>query len=182
MISWEILEKKVRQYSEYIWDRTAKAERIEGVNFDSVLHLQNNEIVIIEITQNNSLTKIREDVAKIQSVTMTLISKFVMPRPYIICEFEPTPGMRDVGKEKNISVLSFKEFQRMYFDFSSYKNVRDKKQFGSAIDPISGRKDESTYVPVKYLEKLTNRELSIEDIAQNITRVNRIVLTGDYGT
>lgn len=182
MNNWEELEYSVKKYAEYIWDRTAAPERIEGVNFDCVLHIHDNEIVIIEVTKNNSLQKIREDITKIETIAISLIRKFTILKPFIVCDFTPTPGMRDAGREKRISVLSFNEFQRLYFDFPSYKTLRDKQQFGSAIDPISGEKDNSEYIPVKYILKDKNTELSVQEIANLIKAGNKIILTGDYGT
>jgi len=154
MSKWEEVEKSVRQYAQYIWNRPANADRIGGVNFDCVIKISEIELIILEITQNKSLEKIREDVAKIQAVRMSMMMKNIMTRPYIICDFTPTPGMKDAGKENYIEVLSFEDFRRMFFDFPTYHAIRSNKQFGSAIDPVTGENDSTVYTPVGY--KLEN--------------------------
>jgi len=180
MNNWDEVEKSVRQYAQYIWNRPANADRIGGVNFDCIVKVSEIEIIIIEITKNRTLEKIREDVGKIQTVRMTMMMKNIMIRPYIICDFSPTQGMKDAGKESYIEVISFDDFRRMFFDFPSYKTLRSNKQFGSAIDPITGENDSTAYTPVGY--KLQNNgEVNVQDIAQRIIAGEKIVLQGDYG-
>lgn len=180
MSKWEEVEKSVRQYAQYIWNRPANADRIGGVNFDCVIKISEIELIILEITQNKSLEKIREDVAKIQAVRMSMMMKNIMTRPYIICDFTPTPGMKDAGKENYIEVLSFEDFRRMFFDFPTYHAIRSNKQFGSAIDPVTGENDSTAYTPVGY--KLENGdEINAHEIAKKIIAGDKIVLLGDYG-
>jgi 23S rRNA U2552 (ribose-2'-O)-methylase RlmE/FtsJ len=99
MDNWGDLENSVRQYAHYIWNRPANADRIAGVNFDCVVKLSEIELVAIEITKNRSLDKIREDISKIQTIRMTMMMKNIMVRPFIICDYSPTQGMKDAGKE-----------------------------------------------------------------------------------
>lgn len=181
MKSWKELEESVKQYAEYIWNRTATSDRIAGVNFDCILELSSIEKVIIEITENNALDKIRSDITKIQTVRMQMMTKNIMIRPFIVCDFPPTQGMKDAGKENYIEVISFTDFKKMFFDFPTYKNIRSNKQFGSAVDPITGESDQSAYAPVGY-ELINGQEISAENIAQRIIKNEKIILLGDYGT
>ncbi|MEJ2045777.1 MAG: hypothetical protein P8X74_21570 [Reinekea sp.] len=181
MENWEGLEISVRQYAEYIWNRPAPADRIGGVNFDCVLNVSDIEKVVIEITENRTLEKIRSDISKIQSVRFSMMAKNIMLRPYIVCDFDPTQGMKDAGKENYIEVVSFDEFRKMFFDFPTYNTVRSNKQFGSAIDPITGENDNTSYTPVGY--ELTNgTELNAEEISERIVNGEKVILLGDYGT
>jgi len=181
MSSWENLESSVRQYSAYIWDRPANPDRIGGVNFDCVLEISDIEKIVIEITENRSLEKIRTDISKIQSVRMSMMAKNIMIRPYIICDFSPTQGMKDAGKENHIEVLSFQDFRKMFFDFSSYHMIRSNKQFGSAIDPITGENDSTEYIQVGY-EQTDGDEITAQTIADKIIKGDKVILLGDYGT
>ncbi|MBH2999535.1 hypothetical protein I5M74_18275 [Serratia marcescens] len=181
MTSWSNLEKNVREYSQYIWNMPENPERINGVNFDCVLKISEIEHVIIEVTENKSLDKIRSDIAKIQAVRMSMMVKNIMIRPYIICGFIPTQGMRDAGNECFINVMSFMDFQRMFFDFSAYNTVRSSKQFGSAIDPLTGKDDTSAYTPVGYLHQKKG-EIDAVEIAERILKGEKIILLGDYGS
>ncbi|WP_296258446.1 MULTISPECIES: hypothetical protein [unclassified Pseudomonas] len=180
MGNWSDLENSVRQYAQYIWNRPASADRIAGVNFDCVIRISEIELVIIEITKNKSLEKVREDVGKIQTVRMGLMIKNVMVRPFIICDFAPTQGMKDAGKENYIEVISFEDFRKMFFDFPTYNNVRSNRQFGSAVDPTTGEDDKTAYTPVGYMLQ-DSSEISVFDIAQKLVNGEKIVLLGDYG-
>lgn len=181
MSSWESLEISVRQYAEYIWNRSATADRIGGVNFDCVLNISDIEKVVIEVTENRTLDKIRGDIAKIQSVRVAMMAKNIMLRPYIVCDFTPTQGMKDAGKESYIEVVSFDDFRKKFFDFPTYNTVRSNKQFGSAIDPITGENDTTLYTPVGY-ELINGDELNAEEISERITNNEKVILLGDYGT
>lgn len=81
MSDWDEVEKSVRQYAQYIWNRPANADRIGGVNFDCVVKISEIEIIIIEITKNRTLDKIREDVGKIQTVRMAMMMKNIVSAP-----------------------------------------------------------------------------------------------------
>lgn len=181
MSNWKKLEESVRQYAGYIWDRNATSDRIAGVNFDCVLSISDIEKVIIEITENRSLDKIRTDVAKIQSIRVSMMAKNIMIRPYIICSFEPTQGMKDVGKENYIEVISHDSFRKMFFDFPTYHTIRSSKQFGSAIDPTTGENDDTDYIPVGY-ELKDRSEITAQDISDRIINGEKVILLGDYGT
>lgn len=181
MDNWAEFEHSVRQYAQYIWNRPASSDRIAGVNFDCVVKISDIEIIAIEITKNKTLDKIREDVGKIQTIRMSMMMKNIMVRPYIICDFHPTQGMKDAGKENYIEVISFDEFRRMFFDFPTYKSIRSVKQFGSAVDPTTGENDETAYTPVGY-ELLTGNEISAKEISEKIIKGDKIVLLGDYGS
>lgn len=180
MSVWEEFEKSVRQYAQYIWNRPANADRIGGVNFDCVVKISEIELIVIEITKNKTLEKIREDVSKIQTVRMSMMMKNIMVRPFIICDYSPTQGMKDAGKENYIEVISFEDFKRMFFDFPTYHSLRSNRQFGSAVDPATGENDSSAYTPVGY--KLSNgTEINAQEIAQKIINNEKLVLLGDYG-
>lgn len=181
MSSWEELEVGVRQYAEYIWDRNAGPDRMGGVDFDCVLNVSDIEKIVIEVTKNRSLDKIRGDIARIQSVRIGMMVKNIMVRPYIICDFDPTQGMKDAGKESYIEVLSFSDFRKMFFDFPSYHMIRSKKHFGSAVDPITGENDKTEYIQVGY-EQSNGDEITAREMAERIIRGDKVVLLGDYGT
>ncbi|MGQ7249904.1 hypothetical protein ACUN9Y_21530 [Halomonas sp. V046] len=181
MSSWKKLEEEVKQYAQYIWSRKAESDRLAGVNFDCVLTLSEIEKVIVEVTENNSLGKIRGDISRIQIIRTKMMANNIMVRPYIVCDFQPTQGMRDAGKENYVEVLSFSDFRKIFFDFDTYKHVRSNKTFGSAVDPITGENDEAVYTPVGY-EILNSVEASADEIAQRIIDGKKVILLGDYGT
>jgi len=182
MSTWVNLEESVRQYSGYIWNRAACEKRIDGVNFDCYLEISPQEIVVVEVTENNSLSKIRGDINKINTIRINNAVKGVVVRAFIVCDYHPTKGMVEAGEESNIEVTSFIDFKKKFFDFRDYEFARRNRQFGSAVDPVTGRDDKSKYTPVKYRIDGSDQEISAEDIAAKVSEGERIVLLGDYGT
>lgn len=181
-MSWHSLEKYVRHLGQIIWEKPLLPERIDGVNFDAVARLSDEEIIVVEITEEHNLNKIRTDVAKITSFKLRMAAQSVVVRAYIVLKDEPTAGMVDVGKEQKIKVISVQTFAQQAFDFSAYESVRSASTFGSSIDPITGKPDPNSYIPVTYLTANESKAISINNIYDSLTKRNRIVLLGDYGT
>lgn len=178
--SWDKLEGIVRSIASLLWGCEAKAEHIAGVDFDAVLRPSSEEIILIEISKNENLTKVREDIAKIQPYRLISLSEGVMCRGYIVFEKEPTLSMIELGNEAKIKVLSLDGFVSQFFSFKNYDILRNKLPFGSSLNPFSGEKDNTSFVPVGYIYK--DREIGIEDITSLLIANKKIVLIGDYGT
>ena len=61
--SWKALEKRVREIASYIWNAPAEPEELYGVKVDAVLKLEADRWVLIEVTENKSLEKLRNDLS-----------------------------------------------------------------------------------------------------------------------
>ena len=61
-MNWKELEKKVREIATFRWNCNAVTETIAGVKCDCVLKLSTDHWIVIEITKENNLTKVREDI------------------------------------------------------------------------------------------------------------------------
>lgn len=182
MHSWKKLEDHVREIAAVIWRMPARADRIDGVNFDAVIHLSEEEVVLIEMTENSTLEKVRQDVAKIAPVKFSLMSKGVLAKSYIVMRDEPTQGMVDVGKSHKINVLSLKSFSVLAFDYPSYVLLRNRMAFGSAIDPSTGAPDKNEYVSVNYVDETGRKILDVGAVSERLKKGENIILLGDYGT
>lgn len=180
--SWALLENYVRELAEIFWHKPAKPERIDGVNFDAVIRISDEEIILIEITEEFSLQKVRGDIAKISPVKIRFAADSVLAKGFIVLRNEPTPGMVDLGRASKITVCSVDEFSKKIFSYSSYVQIRNSVAFGSAINPTTGDPDHQEYVPVSYLNTTKDKEFSIKDISNRLGSGERIVLLGDYGT
>jgi len=180
--SWRGLEQYVRHIGQILWSRPLLPERLDGVNFDGVARLSADEIVLVEITEEHNLDKIRSDTAKIAAVKLRMAAQSIVARAFIVLKDEPTPGMIEIGREHKIQVLSCKSFAHQAFDFDAYETNRAKATFGSAIDPATGAPDSAEYIPVTYLADDRVRTVDVNQIADSLVRRNRIVLLGDYGT
>lgn len=180
--SWKKLEDKIRDLASVMWNRTAAPERISGVNFDAVLKISSEEIVLIEVTEERNLAKIREDIAKIRAIKINYAVDGVFAKAFIVMRDEPTPGMMELARDSKVNISSVERFSQSVFDFDAYANLRLTRVFGSAINPATGKPDEHDYIPVRYMDDTGRRQYSAGDIAEKLTRGEKIILLGDYGT
>jgi hypothetical protein len=74
-MKWQEFEKHVRTVASYKWDTHATPATINGVKVDCVLKLKDDYWVLVEITQDESLQKLRTDLAKFATVRPSLISQ-----------------------------------------------------------------------------------------------------------
>ncbi|CAM3931949.1 NACHT domain-containing protein [Aeromonas bestiarum] len=180
--NWKKHEQDILTISKIIFNADAKADRLHGVNYDAVIKKSNDEIIIIEMTVRNDLTKVREDVIKIYSTKLKFAAEGVIVRGYIVLDSEPTQGMLDIGADHKIQVLSKESFISQAFKYKDYYCLRNQHPFGSAINPSTGRPDTHQYISVNYYNETKNKSFSIDDLAKKIERGEKIVLLGDYGT
>ncbi len=157
-------------------------ERISGVNFDAVARISEEEIILIEVTEDHTLDKVRSDLAKIQSVKLNFLQQGVLAKAFIVLRKEPTPGMIDLGRDSRVTVLSINSFARMAFDFQSYASIRNRLAFGSAINPTTGDPDSHSYIPVDYIDEAGRKKYQANDIADKLAKGEKIILLGEYGT
>ncbi|MHB1217918.1 MAG: hypothetical protein ACYC1L_06960 [Alphaproteobacteria bacterium] len=180
--TWATLEKQVRDIAALIYDRPAAPEKIGGVDIDCVVKRSADQYVLIEITEMRDLNKVREDVNKLETARGTLFSsKHIQSSCYVVVGAETiTTSMVEAGKERNITVTTIRGFTRRLFDFQSYKIARERKQFGSAVNPVTGEIDQSAYTPVSYL--IEKNEVSVDELADLLIKGKTLVMTGEYGS
>lgn len=181
--SWKDLESHVKAICEMIFERPSRPDRINGVNYDNVVYVSEDQIAIIEVTEERSLDKIRTDVGKIYATKLGMAAQGTVVKAFIVMRDEPTQGMVDIGNGSgNIKVQSVKTFAKQAFDFESYQTVRSKNAFGSSIDSITGQPDENIYIPVGYMAGNGSTNIDIIEISKELEKGKRIVLLGEYGT
>lgn len=180
--TWKKFEEYTREVASVIWERPALPERISGVNFDAVIRISDEELVLIEITEEHSLEKVRGDITKIQGIKTNFALQGVFAKAFIVLSKEPTPGMVDMGRDLKVTVLSIDAFSRMALDYPSYINQRRQHSFGSAINPSTGEPDVHQYIPVKYTDQSGHKEYTTLDIANKLKKGEQIILLGEYGT
>lgn len=179
--SWKSLEDRVREIASLKWKTEATPQHIGGVDFDAVLSPSEDELILIEITEQHSLTKIREDCAKIAAIKMQKLSESTLCRGYIILSKSPTNSMIETGNTNKIKILTVESFFNLFFDYNSYFSLRKAQPFGSAFNPFTGEIDQVEYVPVRY-EFEKGQPFNAKKIATQLCLSDRIVLVGDYGT
>jgi hypothetical protein len=180
--TWTDLEAHIRRLAGYIWNREAKPDRIGGVNIDCVVRQNRDYYILIEITEERSLQKTREDTIKLVTARNALNTENIYARCYCVVGGPLTRGMADAGKESNVIVVSVSGFQRQFFDFDSYKVARGRRPFGSAVNPLTGEKDEKLYTPVTYTNEQSSENISIGELVAALSTGRSVVMTGEYGS
>ncbi|MCF3099846.1 hypothetical protein EHZ86_22150 [Aeromonas australiensis] len=181
-INWQSLEKHIKDLCQIMWQCKFQHDRIDGVNFDTVGKVSDEEIIIVETTKEFNLKKVRTDVAKLAGIKLRMAAEQVLLRAFIVLERAPTQGMIDIARAHKIQILSIQDFISKAFDYNSYKISRNQSTFGSSIDPITGLPDVNKYTPVNYYSDNEVKRYSISEICEQLKRKNKIVLLGDYGT
>jgi hypothetical protein len=181
-MDWSEFERQVKTIASFLWQRQVTSETINGVKVDCVIKMEPDHWIITETTQEQTLEKLRTDLAKFQSIRPYLMSIDIYPECYFVTQNQPNPSLVETGKGNHIKVLSFKDYCSLFFNYEMYKNRRTSKKFGSAIDFRSGDSDIRKYIPVKYQGLTQEKQFSIDDIADALKKKKRIILLGNYGT
>ena len=138
--------------------------------------------VLIEITEERNLQKVRDDVIKLTAAKNALFANSVLARCYCVIDGSITPSMLQAGEAQHVRVMSLVRFERHFFDFEAYRIVRVQRPFGSAVNPITGERDTRGYVPVKYVNIETGADVDIGTISQWLSARKRVVMLGEYGS
>jgi hypothetical protein len=182
MKTWQTLEENVKILSSFIWNCNAISETISGVKLDCVLKPEANYWVLVEITENNTINKVRTDIAKFSVCRPPLLAKNIYAKCYLITQNEPTDAMIMAGNDNFVEVLSYMSFSKIFLDYESYKYNRSQKSFGSSVNPFSGAPDNYAYTPVFYQDIKSKKDIQLKDIRRNLLKGKNIILLGNYGT
>ncbi len=106
----------------------------------------------------------------------------VVCRAFIVLEDEPTDSMKEAGNAAHIRVVSVAAFERDFFDFRAYHELRSKIPFGSAVDAKTGENDARAFISVDYEDVERSDRLNKQEIVARLLRGEQVVLTGDFGT
>ena len=182
MTSWQKFEKNVKTLASFIHNSDAQKENINGVDFDCVIKKHHDYWIIVEVTENETLDKVRTDIAKFASCKQYLFSQEIYSKFFLVLKGEPTNSMKTTAKGAKVEVISYESFAKDFFDIYSYRFARNQKIFGSSVNPISGEPDTHSYTPVHYEHEYSKKELSLIDISKYLKDGKRAVMLGNYGT
>ena len=180
-MDWQTLEKMVRRIAETKFSCPARAQDIAGVRCDCVLEIGNGTVVVIEISKEDTISKLRVDLAKFNTIRPFFFQQNIFPRCIFITLDEPTPSLIASGKAAFVDVYSVTQFFNTMLGVGDYTARRTGAPFGSAIDLYSGKPDTSRFVPVEYVAE-SGETYSTGQIAAQLIKGKNIVLVGDYGT
>lgn len=179
---WQILENNIRIFSSILYNSPAKQENIEGINFDAVIRLPQNILILIEVTKNFTLDKIRGDINRLSLARTNLFMKGKTAQCFLVIHKEPTSDMMASADGAHIGILSYEKFINQVINFEQYILLRRAKVFGSAINPSTGEPDNQEYIPATYLSENGRKNYSIEELCEILLQNNKIILLGEYGT
>lgn len=182
MKSWQKFEKNVKTLASFIHNNDAQKENINGIDFDCVIKKHPDYWIIVEVTENETLEKVRVDISKFAACKSYLFSQDIYSRFYLVLRSEPTNSMKTTASGAKIEIKSFESFSKEFFDVGSYRFARNQKIFGSSVNPISGEPDTHTYTPVHYEDQISKNELTLGNISENLKKGKRIIMIGNYGT
>lgn len=180
MGAWKTLEDEVRGISSYIWNAPAEPAKINDVKIDCLVKTRDDYWIVVEISKEHNLAKLRTDLAKFASVRPYLFSKNIYAECIFVCDVSPDASLIETGQGQNVQVLSVDQLRRKFFDFSAYFHSRINRPFGSAVDPKTGSKDNKKYINVFYVSG--DDEVSISDLKEYLKQKQNIILLGEYGT
>lgn len=180
-MDWKELETHVRDLASSHWAAQANPETINGVRFDCVIRERPDRWIIIEVSKEETLDKLRTDLAKFSAVRLYLFSQNIYAECYFVCN-DPTEQLRVTGTGNNLNIMSVKELRGLLIGYESYFNLRSKQPFGSARDRQSGEPDNSEYVKVEYMRIDGKGSYTVSEISKLLLRGEKIILLGDYGT
>jgi hypothetical protein len=180
--SWQKFEADIREIARLKWGVEPKQQEIAGTKYDCVLEISWDRLVIVEITKNLTLDKVRGDINRLALVrTACFQSENIYVEAFIVLTGPVTDAMFKAGEAVKVKVADKGSFQRFFFDHKLYSGVRKGLQFGSAVNPITGKPDTTSYVPVSYSRMRDARRLDIQEIARMIAAGQSVILTGEYG-
>ena len=152
----------------------------------------------VEITEHNGDARLLRDVLEARSIRLheEADKRFLVGDPF---EALPTAGevhalasrVQSIAaeieeahsdKSSDISVVTFAEFAKQFFDFPQYKTARLSAPFGSAVNPLTGEKDDTEYVPVRYRVDSGGPDYGTKEIADHLREGRHVVLLGEYGS
>lgn len=178
-------EESVRNFASLKWSRPCAKETFIGIEIDGVIRVTDNQYILLQVTQNETLTKFRKDILDLELVRRDLFDKnFIFSDCYIITEDEISSRQMETITAKKMRSLDFINFKRTFFDYSSYLHERRKSPFGSAVKPDTGEVENNIFIKVEYARKDRGNQnvFSYDNIISSIKRGKKIILKGEYGT
>jgi hypothetical protein len=179
---WQTFEEQIRGIAGLTFGQSCEPARIAGVNFDGVIKKGDLETIVIEISKQNDLDKVRQGITRLTLARQALLSEGVLLRGYIVLSKAPTQAMIEAAQSSKVTVLSAGQFGALFFHFPRYKEARIAASFGSSIDPLTGNIDKVDYVPVLYEQIDGGKELNVAEIAELLLAGRNIILLGEYGS
>mgnify|MGYP001278466561 CR=1 FL=1 len=183
----EFFEDEVRRIARQLWPESefSGALIIDDRERDGVF--QTDECIhIVEATVSRKQEKAVNDAKKLADLAKKLRQKNsqIPVRCWFVTKDEPTADQRTVivKQFKEVTPLSFSQFQNRLVDVSTYLEIRNRYPYGSVRDPVTGDAlGDLEYIPLDIVENNSEQLWNIESISDDLIHGKHFVLLGDYG-
>lgn len=179
---WSKFEDQVRDIASMLYGRPCEPGRVAGNDIDGIVKIDDTQWVLIEITINFTLAKVRDDLGKLLLARSALFQKGILSRGVVVVNETPTRAMLEGAKENNLSIVSHNELAAEFFEYPRYAFARKQYAFGSSVNPENGEIDRTAYVPVLYQSESTGKDVSIAQIGEGLLSGKNYVILGEYGS
>ncbi len=179
--TWQQLESAIRSIASAKFGAPSKSETVAGVKCDCVVRPAEDRAYFVEITKENTLSKLRTDLAKFELIRHECFRQNIYGAFYFVTEHAPPPSIIDAGRQAKVHVVCASDFINLCTSRNSYINQRAEGKFGSAIDLYTGEPDPNRYVTVSYHTE-DGTQYGASDIAAQMLQGKSFVLVGAYGT
>lgn len=201
MKTWQRTEDLIRKIAKAKWNTECNKMNIAGVEIDGVVIIDNESYVLIEMTENNTLSKVREDILKLRLAKNKLKDDDIIAKCYIVINGNVTPTMIETGKASKINVMSIEDFINEIIGYNDYITNRKDRPFGSCINIGDTISEKVEYIPVKYEEYIVRKDdqssnkkpkrkfvlkkkcdIFIDRIFELLHSQKKVILLGEFGT
>lgn len=181
MLDWAKLEEDVRIIAQTHWNAPCKPRVVHGVRCDGIIEVRKDYWIAIEVSKSDSLEKLRTDLAKFAAIRLAQMAQGIYTECLFITAGE-TSSLKETGRSNNVDVMSVAEFSGRFVGKEEYVYIRGNQKFGSAVDPDTGSKDNSSFAEVMYISSINGRSIDIKDIVSSIFDRKKVILVGEFGS
>ncbi|BCK88513.1 hypothetical protein MIZ01_2317 [Sideroxyarcus emersonii] len=191
-------EADVRRVAEAVWNLapgTCQPMHYESDpvirELDGIARLRDVTHLLM-VTTSTKLEKAKSDVKKLNAAETIERVKAPAVSKWLITQTQLDAQHIEHARKSNVTVLTFEQFQRRFFDSFKYISLRARAAFGSARDPYTDSISisENAYVPLPMAVTYdsnsrptgsVNQSIQLQDICQYILGGGIVVLLAPFG-
>lgn len=192
-------EADVRRVAEAVWNLepgTCQPAHYESDSvireLDGIARLRDVTHLLM-VTTSTKLEKAKSDIKKLNAAELIERVKAPAVSKWLITQTQLDAQHVDHARKSNVTVLTFEQFQRRFFDSYHYLSLRARAAFGSARDPhtdsINIADDAYVALPMattfdseaKSRDKL-NRSIQLPEMCQAILSGRIVILLAPFGS
>lgn len=147
---------------------------------------------LLMVTTSTRLDKAKSDVKKLNAAESIERTKAPAVSKWLVTQFQLDAQHIEHARKSNVTVLTFEQFQRRFFDSYRYLDLRSRYAFGSARDPHTDSINISSdaYVPLPMVvtfdsgrrtEQTLHQSIKLADLCAHVLDGHIVVLLAPFG-